>query len=204
MLEGLRWLWRHRLFRTLGLMLGILNLLESAVFSILVLFALEILGLSAVGFGVPLTAGAAGSLLGSLAATPISSRVGSGRALLAEVLLLGATSLVVGVSSDAFVVGSMFALSSFMAVVWNVITVSLRQAIIPDRLLGRVNSVYRSLGWGTMPLGALAGGLLARSSGLRAPFFPAAAVSVVMFLLTLPIVNNRTVAEARAAPAVDG
>jgi len=56
-------------------------------------------------------------------------------------------------------------------VVWNVVTVSLRQSVIPDHLLGRVNSVYRFLGWGGMPVGALIGGLLASSYGLRAPFW---------------------------------
>jgi MFS family permease len=53
---------------------------------------------------------------------------------------------------------------------WNVVTVSLRQRVIPGELLGRVNSVYRMLGWGTIPLGGLAGGFIASFAGLRAPY----------------------------------
>ena len=55
----------------------------------------------------------------------------------------------------------------FTIILWNVITVSLRQAIIPDRMLGRVNSVYRFFGWGVIPIGALVGGLLV--AGLDGP-----------------------------------
>jgi predicted MFS family arabinose efflux permease len=82
-----------------------------------------------------------------------------------------------------------------------VITVSFRQAVVPQDIFGRVNSVYRLLGWGGISVGALLGGFLARSFGLTAPFWFAAAVLAVMFLLTLPLVNNRTVAEARAGSA---
>ena len=60
---------------------------------------------------------------------------------------------------------------------WNVVTVSLRQRVVPGHLLGRVNSVYRMLGWGLMPFGALAGGFVAHAAGLRAPYLVAGLVS---------------------------
>ena len=65
-----------------------------------------------------------------------------------------------GLTSSFWVFWAMGLVSSLMATVWHVITVSLRQALIPDRILGRVNSVYRFLGWGMMPLGSLLGGVL--------------------------------------------
>ena len=68
-------------------------------------------------------------------------------------------------------------------VVWNVITVSLRQRITPDRLLGRVNSGYRLVAWGTMPLGAAVGGVLAQFIGLRAVFAIMAALTLTMLLV---------------------
>jgi hypothetical protein len=77
------------------------------------------------------------------------------------------------------------------------LTVSFRQAVVPEDIFGRVNSVYRFLGWGGLSVGALLGGFLARSFGLTARFWFAADTLVIMFLLTLPLVNNRTVAEAR-------
>ena len=64
-------------------------------------------------------------------------------------------------------IGARFFLGGVTVSIWNVITVSLRQRITPTRLLGRLNSAYRLLGWGTMPLGAAAGGAIAQVFGVR-------------------------------------
>lgn len=198
--EGLRWLWRHRLIRTLAIMLGLWNGVTIAGFSIFVLFALEILGLNEVGYGILLAAGTVGSLVGSMAASRLS-RAGSGTTLIAMVVLGALSSLGIAVTSSAVVVAAMSALVGFAGVVWNVITVSLRQAIIPERLLGRVNSVYRLLGWGSMPIGAAIGGVMGRTLGLRSPFMLGFIVLIVMAVAALPVVNNRTIAAARAEAA---
>lgn len=195
--EGLRWLWQHRLIRTLAIMLGIWNGVSMAGFSIFVLFALEILELSEVGYGILLGAGTVGSLAGSLAASRLS-KAGAGTTLIAMVLFGALSSLGIALTSNAFVVGLMSAIFGFTSVVWNVITVSLRQAIIPERLLGRVNSVYRLLGWGSMPIGAALGGIMGSVYGLRSPFVLQFVVLVIMALAALPIINNRTIAAARA------
>jgi MFS family permease len=196
--EGLRWLWAHRLLRTLGLMLGIWNLLTTAIISVFVLFALETLGLSKVGYGLLFTGAAVGSLLGTLTATGIIARLGHAVALLGAVFTSAIAYLVIALTSSPVLVGIMFAVGGLTSVVWNVITVSLRQSIIPDALLGRVNSVYRFLGWGTMPIGAAVGGVLAKGFGLRAPFFVSAGVLAIMGVAALPVVNRRTIEAARA------
>lgn len=199
--EGLRWLWNHRLLRALGLMLGVLNGMASAGFAIFVLFALEVLGVSEFGFGVLLTMTAAGSVLASLIAERVVDRFGRATALVASVVIFATTSIGIGLTSSAIVVGALSAASGFGTVVWNIITVSLRQTIIPDELLGRVNSVYRFLGWGAMPLGALLGGGLASAFGLRAPFLVGGAVMLVALVPLLRVVNRRTIEEARAEAA---
>lgn len=196
--EGLRWLWAHRLLRTLGLMLGMWNLLTTAIFSVFVLFALETLGLSKVGYGLIFTGAAAGSLLGTVVATRVIARLGPATALMGAVFLSAMSYLVIALTSSPVLVGIMFAVSGLTSVVWNVITVSLRQSIIPDALLGRVNSVYRFLGWGTMPIGAAVGGALAKGFGLRAPFFASAGILAIMGVVALPVVNRRTIEAARA------
>jgi MFS family permease len=196
--EGLRWLWAHRLLRTLGLMLGVWNLLTTAIFSVFVLFALETLGLSKVGYGLIFTGAAVGSLLGTVVATRVIARFGPATALLGAVFTSAISYLVIAVTSSAVLVGIMFAVGGLTSVLWNVITVSLRQSIIPDALLGRVNSVYRFLGWGTMPIGAAVGGALAKGFGLRAPFYVSAGVLAVMGVAALPVVNRRTIEAARA------
>jgi MFS family permease len=88
-------------------------------------------------------------------------------------------------------------------VLWNVVTVSLRQRITPDRLLGRMNASYRLVGWGTMPLGALLGGVLAEALGLRAAFLVAAALYFVT-LAGFRYVTEEAIAAADAAEAPTG
>jgi predicted MFS family arabinose efflux permease len=106
--------------------------------------------------------------------------------------------LAFGLSSDPWLAGVMFGLVGFLTVVFNVILGSLRQALTPDRLLGRVISAFRLLCYGAVPLGALLGGALARSFGLPAPFLVAGVAIPVMTLLVLPFVNRRTVEHALA------
>jgi MFS family permease len=90
--------------------------------------------------------------------------------------------LAIGLTSSPWVVAAAMALSGVTAVTWNVVTVSLRQTIIPDELLGRVNSVYRFMGWGAMPLGSILGGILGSLWGLRAPFLVAAVIMAIAFV----------------------
>ena len=150
--EGLRWLRRHRLLRTLALALGVLNLLSAGVFAILVLYALEVLDLSKQGYGFLLSAAGVGALAGSLLARRLSAWWGPGTLLIVAVLVMGAATLVPALIAEPIVVAISLGFVAAFGVAWNVVTVSLRQAIVPDVLLGRVNSAYRLLGWGTMPL----------------------------------------------------
>ncbi|HEC09431.1 MAG TPA: MFS transporter [Acidimicrobiales bacterium] len=204
--EGVSWLWHHDLLRALAVILGLLNLSLAMATATFVLFGQEILGLSASGFGLLLTSGAVGGVLGSLVASRVSTALGSGRALAVAVAFTFGQLLVTGLTSSAVVAWLAFFVGSVWGVVWNVITVSFRQQIIPDRLLGRVNSVYRLLAWGTIPLGALGGGLIValvegprgREAGLRAPFLVAAGINVVLFVLALRHLGTAKIESARA------
>lgn len=195
--EGLRWLWGHRLIRTLAIMLGIFNMTFAATEAIMVLFAQEVLGLGGFGFGLLATAGAVGGLVGGFVADRIVAVLGAGRALRGAMLVSAAVLVVVALSESAVVVWTAYLFVGITVVVWNVITVSFRQAAVPEGIFGRVNSVYRMLGWGGLSVGALLGGFLARDFGLTAPFWLGAAVLTLTALVTVPLVNNRTMAEAR-------
>ena len=205
--EGLQWLWQHKLIRRLAILLGIMNGIGTAMLATEVLFAQEVLGLSAGGFGVLATASALGGIAGSQLAPNISKRIGPGPSLYTTLLGGAITGVGIGLTSNAFVVGAMFALFMFTAVLWNVITVSLRQSVIPDRLLGRVNSVYRLFGWGSMPIGAAIGGAVVslaepafgREVALRLPFFLSAVVHLLAFLYALGRLSTATIREAEAA-----
>ena len=197
--EGLAWLLRHRLLLVLAIMLGAGNLTFSATFSVLVLLAQDVLGLGSVGYGVLLTAGGVGGVLGSLLAERVGARLGTGRALFLVLLVQGPAFAVIALSGNPFVVGAMVAVEALAAFVWNVLTFALRQTLIPEGLLGRVISAYRLVGVGSGAMGAVVGGLLAREFGLTAPYWFAAAVTLTAAFASLPFVNNRAVAEARAA-----
>src|SRR5699024_4696541 len=205
---GIRWLWRHRLLRTLALLLGGMNMLSAVAFVLMVLFAQEILGLfQGWQYGAVITGTAVGAVLGSLVADRIAARLTSGVSLLVAMAVEVVTLAAVGLTSSAVVVWLAGVLSGVAIVQWNVITVSLRQRIIPDHLLGRVNSVYRFFGWGTISLGTLLGGVLVsagepflgRQWALRAPFLLAGAAYVVLLLLALPRLTTAKIEAAQAA-----
>lgn len=197
--EGLSWLRGHRLLRSLALLLGAMNGLTAMAFAIWPLFALEILGVDAVGFGFLLTATAAGSLLASFTAGRIVERIGRGPALWITLVGSAAIPFAQGLTSNPWVFAAFSVLFGFTAVIWNVITVSLRQTIIPDALLGRVNSVYRFLGWGSMPIGAFIGGVVASVAGLRAPFLAAGVVMAIVLVPASRVVTSRAIEDSRAA-----
>lgn len=178
--EAVRWLWGASFLRTLTVMAGAINLVLHATYAIFVLFALEVLGLSEMAFGFLLVAEAIGATLGALVASRISSRFGTGPTIAGAIAVAAATNLVIGLSANPPLVGAMLMLLSVCGVVWNVLTTSLRQSMVPDRLLGRVNSAHRFVAWGSIPLGALVGGFLARSFGLQVPFLVAAGVLAVV------------------------
>jgi MFS family permease len=200
--EGLKWLWHHRLLRTLAIMLGVWNLLSAATMAVFVLYSLEILHLRPAGYGVLLTGYAAGALVGTFVARRLSGKIGPGIALLGCIVLGVISALVLGLTSSAIVAGVMIALDGAAGTTWNILTISLRQAIIPDRLLGRVSSVYRLVGLGTMPIGALIGGLLASAFTLRVPYLVMAAGLAIMGIAAIPLINNRTIAAAKAEAGV--
>lgn len=206
LVDGFRWLWEHELLRRLAISLSLLNMVFNMGFAAFVLFAQEVLETSPVEFALLSTGGAAGGILGGWSASWISARIGSGPSLWLTLIAGGIASLVIGLTSWWPLVWVMLAIAMFFGVLWNVITVSLRQTIIPDELLGRVNSVYRFFGWGSIPIGALMGGLIivigeaagSRETALRLPWL---AAGVLQLLLLAYVVRHLTTEKIDAARA---
>jgi MFS family permease len=159
-------------------MLGLMNALSLMTLTVLILFSQEILGLGAAGHGLLLTAGAAGGVAGGILCPGSAARLGQRRSLMVALLALGAALVVIWAATSVWVVAFALFVEMFAALLWNVVTVSYRQRLIPDDLLGRVNSLYRFFGWGMMPFGALLGGwivalgepLMGREVALRLPY----------------------------------
>ena len=209
--EGFSWLWNHELLRPMAIILGLLNGLFMLNMSILVLYSQEVLDTSATEFALLTTGGAIGGVIGGWTASRISKRIGAGPSLWLTLLGGAATTTVTGLTSWWMLAWLMFAIMSMLGVLWNVITVSLRQTIIPDHLLGRVNSVYRFFAWGMMPIGSILGGLIvvvsetfaSREMALRLPWLIGAGLQIMLLVFAAPKLTTERIESARAAATSD-
>jgi MFS family permease len=200
--EGFGYVVRDRLLLGLALRPAVGNLAFGAVGAVLVLFAQDTLGLSAVGYGFLLAADAVGGLLGAMVvAGPLEKLLGTGTALTLTAVVEGASILVFGLADNPWL--AMFALCGCGMATTMVLGWSLRQAIVPGRLMGRVAAASRLVALSAGPLGALLGGWLASAAGLRTPYFAAAAVLLTMTVVTMSMTSNAKV-KAALESRVDG
>lgn len=193
MLDGLRWVWSNRLFRPLTLFGAVWNFMSGAVASILVLFALETLRTGEVGFGLLMAAQAIGGITGAVLGPGLSARIGPGTLMLSASALQGLAYGTAGFLSNAWWAGVALAVAQagFFAVL--VVFFSLRQAIVPDHLLGRATGAMRLIGAGALPIGAAFGGIIASLLGLRAPFLLAASGFLLVAILGASTINNASI-----------
>jgi MFS family permease len=207
--EGVRWLMAHPVLKPMAIMLGLMNAAGMISQATFVLFAQEVLDIGPALFAVIGFGAAIGGLIGGNIAPQISKRVGSGTALAISIVGMAIPPLVIGLLTYWPVTLVMFALEALFGILWNVITVSLRQSIIPERLLGRVNSVYRFFAWGMMPIGAALGGVLVfvleglvdRETALRATWIATSLVYVGLFIFGRAKLTTEKIEAARAAGA---
>lgn len=201
--DGVRWLWRHDLLRGLTLVSSATSALAALSSGVLVLLALDTLGISEAGFGLLLTASAVGAVAGGLVAAPLAGRIGRTTTLVAGAGLAGGCLVGIGLTRDPYVAGALAAAQAAGVMFWNVLTMSLRQALIPEGLFGRVQGAYRTLVWGAIPLGTLAGGLLASLTSVPTVFVIGGTGEVLVagWLWRLLALHRRQVAEAFADPA---
>jgi MFS family permease len=169
--EGLRYVLTHPFLKNIAACTALFNFFGNMGFAVLLVFARRELDLSPLAIGLALTISNVGPLFAAFNAHRISSRLGVGRTIILASVLGGPTFLVVpfaphGNTALAFLVPA-FILGGLANVIYNVTQVSLRQAITPERIQGRMNSVMRFIVWGTIPLGSLLGGVLASTIGVK-------------------------------------
>ena len=195
--DGFRWFWKRPALRNLaliGTVLGTASFISSSVF---VLFATQTLGLSPTGYGLLLVPGAVAGIAGSMMAPKLVRyplRLVLGTVIAAE----GVITLVMSRMASPILVAIISATGALIGITWNVLTVALRQRVIPNHLLGRVGASFRFLVYVGMPFGALAGGFLAKAFGVRAAF----AVNGVIFVtigLATPFLLRGITSENEAA-----
>jgi MFS family permease len=200
LIVGLRWLWNHRILRTLAILLGVTNMAMTFGEAIFVKFAFAYLGVGPRGYGLLLAAMSLGAIVGGLLGDRIARRLGVSTAIILAYGVFAVADAVRAALPTVIVVAITSILVSLAGTVWNVITVSYRQRVIPAELFGRVNSAYRFIGTGSIALGALAGGQIAHVAGLKAPFFLASAVTVAALVWGLPVLRDPAFAASVGAP----
>jgi MFS family permease len=208
MVEGLRWMRSAALVNVIVVLAAALTLVRAGGLAILVLFALEVLDTGTIGFGVLATTMAVGSFAGTLVAAAFVRRAGLWPVLVLFPVAIGALYVVVGLSTNAIVVGAVFAAAGVLTMVWQVAAVTTRQRLTPNRLLGRVTSVSRVFAFGAAPFGALLAGVTGRWLGLSAPFLLGGVLLVVVgvTMAVLPVTRvafRRMPEDEAAAEAAD-
>jgi MFS family permease len=169
--EGLVYVVKHPYLRPQAISTGTSNFFSNVAFSILLVFAVRTLHMSTGLIGIVLGLASIGWLAGAALAPRIQRWLGVGGATILGAAMSGPGTLLVALTPKSLPVPFLLAgtmIGGCGAVVYNIQQVSLRQAITPERMQGRMNSVMRFLVWGPIPLGALVGGAIATSFGLRA------------------------------------
>ncbi len=181
--EGVQWLWRHRLLRTLAVTMAFANVVFCAAFAIFVLYAFQRLGLAQVGYGVLLTAFAVGGLCGTVLAPRLLRTVSATLLLRAGLFVEVALHATLALTRVPLVAAAMIVVFGVHTMVWGNVVVTLRQRTVPSVIYGRVTSVYSLLDLGGAALGSLLGGAVAGTYGIVATYWTAAGAMAVLLLL---------------------
>ena len=181
MREGIKWLADHRVLRNLTLAVAIMNLALATTQATFVLFVVKELHITQRWFGPMVAIIGIGSLLAGIVGGRLVGKVGRRFVMLVAGLAPVLTSLAIGLIPVAWWVILMITVNALLSTIWNIVAVTLRQQLVPDHLFGRVNSVYRWISTGVIPIGAVIGGLVADWFGLRAPYFVAAAMLLIAY-----------------------
>jgi MFS family permease len=186
--EGLGYVVRHPHLRAIAACTGSANFFGSVSFTIALLYLVRVLHMSSFEVGFVFAVFGAGSIAGALIANPVQRRLGVGRAIVLPAVLFPAATLSYPLAPKGFPLSVLIPgalIGGYSQVAYNVTQISLRQAITPERLQGRMNASMRWIVWGTLPLGQLAGGAIATAWGLRSALWVGAVGSLFTFLPVL-------------------
>ena len=182
---GLRYVTGHRWLRSIAATTGTSNLFGNVFFAILILYLADEKGLSPEAIGFAFSIGSIGVLVAALTTSRLTARLGVGRMLVLSSIGFSLEGLPVAFAPDGltFAAVALFVfMGGFFGVAWNINQVSLRQAITPPRMQGRMNATMRFIVWGTIPLGSIAGGALGSLIGLHATIVVGAVGALVGFV----------------------
>ena len=183
--EGLRYVLGHRYLRSIAACTGTLNLFGNIGGVILLIYIVNELGITAGTVGIIFAIANLGVLFGALTAERLARRIGIGPTIVWSAFISAFALIPVAIAPREAPVPFLVAsgvIGAATAVIYNVNQVSLRQAITPERMLGRMNATMRFVVWGTIPIGSIVGGFLGGLIGLQATIWVGAIGSFLGFL----------------------
>lgn len=169
--DGMRWLRGSSLLLSLVTIAGLVSLVSELAQAQLVLYALDDLGLDDAAFGVFAFIGGIGGLGGAAAASRLLNRFGNRPVLVSGIVAAGAAFMAMGFTTSPVVSAVLFGLFAAAVVTVNVLLATARHTLVPGDLLGRVLGVWRTVVWGTIPVGALLGGVVTKLLGTPSDTF---------------------------------
>jgi MFS family permease len=181
--EGLRYVLRHPVLRNISVMMALINFVGVTVYAQLVLFAKQRFAVSDAELGLLFAADGAGVVLLSLVAGPLRSRYSFGNVALGALMLSGLATFALAYAPSYLLAVALSALSSGFGILFNINTGSLRQAIVPNHLLGRIITIAMVLAWSANPLGSTVGGLIVERTGDVQTVY--AVIGVLVFAIAL-------------------
>ena len=200
--EGLIWLARQRLLRTMAVLIGLLNLTLAAATAVLVLLVRERLHLGAVGYGTLFACEAVGGLLGSAGGDWLIRKVTATWTIRIGLLVEASFHLTLALSRSAVLDGVVLFAFGVHGALWTIVSSSLRQRLAPPEMLGRVGSTYLFVAAAGESAGALLGGVVAARFGITAPYWAGFVMAALVSVATWQVFNRASVAKAYAEPAL--
>lgn len=185
--EGLRWLRDHHLLRALAVLSGLTAAAHTMANAVLVLYVVDTLDVPESAFGVFLVSAGLGGLLGGLCAAWLSRRAGRITTMIVSAVFCAVANVGMGLTDAAWLGAALFGLVGVSVSIWNVLVMSLRQALIPEQLFGRVQGAYRTLVWGMIPLGALVGGVVAGVTSVPTTFVISGVLQLLLAVVCLQL-----------------
>lgn len=203
--DGVKWLRDHELLWPLAIILAFVNIISGIPNATYVLFAQEVLNTSPLQFGFMMGGAAIGGVISGIFGHHIIARLTAPKVMRWFFVIAPFPHLLTAVAVNWITVWFAIAVASFLGMLFNTVAVSLRQRLVPDELLGRVNGAYRFVVFAGMPFGTLLGGVVVsifepfgRTFALRTPMLVAGIVAIVLAVISLRILTEERIKRAHA------
>lgn len=198
--EGVRFLWQQPIIRALTISAALFNLFDNVLGAEYILYLSRTLGLSALYIGIVGACGGIGWLLGALFTEPLTRRFGLGTTLIGSIMISCLAKACIAFAGGPFllalgpvILGEL--VFQGVATVYSINSLSLRQAVLPAEIRGRVTAAVRVISWGVGSFGALFGGVLAEWVGLRPTMILAASGTLLalIWIVLSPVRQTRSI-----------